>query len=336
MCIDIAEKVLCTRGTEEGQIIADRILKCRAKLGRRGMAVTAIRVFGRLGRGSEEDKGQGDAESGAFTAGHEVIKFCKPSDRRESPLPISQLHIVETFMRLAIGTVVGTVSSLLTILISFGQRIWSGVSAHRVLVVGLLLSASVNLFLIGKTSVSFWSERNAAKISKDLHIIPSSDTIMKRSVYLNDINDIINDGSALTENNNGLCYQKFRSIFYLPSLDDNNLDIMDISQADVVGLETFDKKSLGLFERVHRLRNEIGIRRHTMLLNLRMLNRIEMELVESEWQNWLLQEAHVCALLPQSGNETTLLKSSERDSLDAYCQSCLKDYASRVGSYELL
>ena len=46
--------------------------------------------------------------------------------------------------------------------------------------------------------------------------------------------------------------------------------------------------------RLHRSRQNLGSHRHDLLVALRVVNRIEKEVVEAEYENWLLDETHKC------------------------------------------
>jgi hypothetical protein len=46
--------------------------------------------------------------------------------------------------------------------------------------------------------------------------------------------------------------------------------------------------------RLHRTRQNLGSHRHDLLVALRVVNRLEREVVEAEYENWLLDETHKC------------------------------------------
>jgi hypothetical protein len=47
--------------------------------------------------------------------------------------------------------------------------------------------------------------------------------------------------------------------------------------------------------RLERTRRNLGAQRHDLLVALRVVNRIEKEVVEAEYEHWLLDETHKCA-----------------------------------------
>jgi hypothetical protein len=46
--------------------------------------------------------------------------------------------------------------------------------------------------------------------------------------------------------------------------------------------------------RLHRTRQNLGSHRHDLLVALRVVNRIEKEVLEAEYENWLLDETQKC------------------------------------------
>ena len=46
--------------------------------------------------------------------------------------------------------------------------------------------------------------------------------------------------------------------------------------------------------RIRRTRQRMGLHRHALLISMRMLNGVEAEMVQSEWENWLSDENARC------------------------------------------
>jgi len=59
--------------------------------------------------------------------------------------------------------------------------------------------------------------------------------------------------------------------------------------------------------RLHRTRQKLGSYRHDLLVAMRIVNSIEKEMVQSEWENWLADEVVRCdqikAVLADAGGE---------------------------------
>lgn len=75
--------------------------------------------------------------------------------------------------------------------------------------------------------------------------------------------------------------------------------------------------------RLHRTRQNLGSHRHDLLVALRVVNRIEKEVVEAEYEHWLLDETHKCdrigAMIEGSGKG----KEKEVEAwVKGYCGDC--------------
>jgi hypothetical protein len=74
--------------------------------------------------------------------------------------------------------------------------------------------------------------------------------------------------------------------------------------------------------RLERTRRNLGSQRHDLLVALRVVNRIEQEVVEAEYKHWLLDETQKCAKVG------TMLDSSKKNDntvqawVKGYCGDC--------------
>jgi hypothetical protein len=75
--------------------------------------------------------------------------------------------------------------------------------------------------------------------------------------------------------------------------------------------------------RLHRTRQNLGSHRHDLLVALRVVNRIEKEVVEAEYENWLLDETHKCDQVGSMLEETGKGKEKEVEAwVKGYCGDC--------------
>lgn len=98
--------------------------------------------------------------------------------------------------------------------------------------------------------------------------------------------------------------------------------------------------------RLQKSRQHLGSQRHDLLVAMRVVNSIEREMVQAEWEGWLLEENIRCkqlgALIRQNNTELLAGKdSSQEKALGAdserleevrawhrdYCDSCNKEQA---------
>ena len=96
--------------------------------------------------------------------------------------------------------------------------------------------------------------------------------------------------------------------------------------------------------RLQRSREHLGLRRHDLLVAMRVVNSIEREMLQAEWENFLLEEdvkcRHLGAILGQNTTELLGEKNTkgqrvlhgEPPRLDEirawqqqYCESCSKE-----------
>lgn len=74
--------------------------------------------------------------------------------------------------------------------------------------------------------------------------------------------------------------------------------------------------------RLERTRQNLGSHRHDLLVALRVVNRIEKEVVEAEYEHWLLDETHKCNKV---GTMLAITKKDDRNVQDwvrGYCADC--------------
>lgn len=101
--------------------------------------------------------------------------------------------------------------------------------------------------------------------------------------------------------------------------------------------------------RLQRSREHLGIQRHDLLVAMRVVNSIEREMLQGEWENWLLEESVKCKhLRAMLSHNTTELSAGKINNgahvLDGeswrledirvwqqqYCESCNKEMGTLV------
>lgn len=75
--------------------------------------------------------------------------------------------------------------------------------------------------------------------------------------------------------------------------------------------------------RLHRTRQNLGSQRHDLLVALRVVNRIEKEVLEAEYENWLLDETHKCERVESMLGEDGKKGNKEVEEwVKGYCSDC--------------
>ena len=95
--------------------------------------------------------------------------------------------------------------------------------------------------------------------------------------------------------------------------------------------------------RLQRSREHLGSQRHDLLVAMRVVNSIEREMLQAEWENWLLEEnvkcKHLGAKLSRNTTELSAREKNGQHDLDGrsrrleeiqawqkqYCKSCNKE-----------
>jgi hypothetical protein len=326
---NVVESLVYHHFTIESKTIAKRISESRDKLGKRGMAVTAVRMFGKLGSpASKQTEGQIDAANlpVAATVSSDQAERDSPS-LLGRPIVVSRFRMFQALYEFTTGWVISVFSSVVMLFTGGVEKLWKEVSFNRFILLALFASVAMNVILSGMTTKAYWSEKSAVSLSKNIHMVPTSDSVMKRSIYISDLNDLINEGRDFADEPDGICYQKFKSLVHLVPFDNDHFDLSDYDVIPANGV-SLDKRSLAFSRKVHRMRNEVGFRRNRLLVTMKLLDRIERDMILSEWRNWLVSELELCSNVKKDISLMGENSSDEINSLADYCNSCLSEWTS--------
>lgn len=228
------------------------------------------------------------------------------------------------------------VSSVMMWIFAALKWIWKIASANSILLSLLLLSAAANLFMTGKDTSEWLKEREAARFMERVGIKPNM--VMSRAVYVADLPSAVSFtspfetliGNLGISNENNRCLQTFQAISNVTDLD---------APYELAGVGLRDKNSRSTARRIRRSRQQLGSYRHDLLVAMRVVNKIEGEMVTAEWENWLVGEVSRCAGLKEAFSaekgQKILAASSgrEKEVLEwqrEYCGSCRAELE-RVG-----
>lgn len=151
-------------------------------------------------------------------------------------------------------------------------------------------SILINIWLIGRTSTSYWRERN---VDRKMDMLVGDHYLMERSISMKEITEMINPNTTdLSYAPSGTeCYWHFLEHENLGSINqysriDKNDEIIDIYELH--SLE--GKREVSLAQKLTGLR----IERNGLLTKLNLLNYIEKEFILKEWKNWVSSEISNC------------------------------------------
>ena len=211
-------------------------------IGRHGKVVKAVKLCGQLGV-LETDPGTEDFRV----------------DMPENDVRYSKALAVKFLFKWVIFRIVNmlftAIRVLFTMLYSLATNV---VMLNRLVLAVLLLSVLLNMFLTGKTTVSYWSVRKAESILENY--ANGANKRMERAIYIKDL-DLLAD--QLTDDGN-------------PCLNE------------------FFKSSQEVGNKYRKTRHELAVRRNELLVELKILNSMERELVQGDYRTFLLAELDRC------------------------------------------
>lgn len=170
-------------------------------------------------------------------------------------------------------------------IVGFFFVVGSGLShINKTLVVILAFSVGLNVLLFGRSTVTYWLVRRAENTFREL-TEDKHNNVMQRAIFIKDLDLLVTDLSYEREN---LAFNKFKEL----SANENYI--------------------------YRDTRKQVALRRNELLVELKILQNIERELVQGKYREFLLSEQNQC--------ET--VKSDMRDVWDNstelinYCESC--------------
>lgn len=187
------------------------------------------------------------------------------------------------------------------------SRIFVFCNANMMILLILAFSIIINLFMMGKTSSSYWRERH---INKHVKTLVSDHYLMERSISLTDIDDLLypNTTSLSAVNGGSECYWKFLQ-------HENLLDLSKYSRIHDLDEDEGKYEARGRVEVVLSKRlTGLRIERNELLTKLNLLNYAEREFIINEWKNWLTSEIANCEKVETLYPETF-------EALEPYCKS---------------
>ena len=291
--------------------LADVITDQVRKLGAQSRTKKAIEIFGHIGQQTQVSE---------FTGSDAPIN----TQTRRSIKHRTMFGIIfESVNSLFKSTITTTTMCFFTLL----RWIWKTFNANSFILSILALSIIGNFILSSRSTLEWWSERRAGILMTQLGVGPHP--VMSKTVYLRDISDIISSNSEPHDESSGVCRNSFQKYV--------NADIMDAPQQSIRNLQMrpFADDSV---HRLRRSRQRLGSYRHKLLVAVRVVNSIEREIIEAEWEQWLLSENAKCAQVGKvlRNNNTIMLhdgrpKQHNLTDIKAwhgiYCRSCSREQA---------
>lgn len=372
---NMTEPFVLSKLKGEAKIIMNRTVHSCKQLSSKGGAITAIRLFGKIGTSDARKIEKKPLEIG------ETPRDLRPDGQADvrNSINVSRGSLGRSMWEIIGSLLISFLGELVLILQKILVAAWDGMRSNKIIILGCAISVLFNIYLAGYTGVSYWMELHSRQLADSMVLSSRSQPIMARSVLLQDIDVLIQNGTdfsieaALLQDNNQdssepLCYNKFKSVALVPDLSEGSFMFTDAhavsnGESDVASLtlkgSPFEHSSQTARNRIFDIRSQLGIKRNNLMVELRSINRIESEMVVSEWQSWLYEEVSLCSTLTQGlldlkiGQKHSKSKKALEDkvgeqfanlllkapketklALTKYCQSCSRELDATLNSTE--
>ncbi len=280
------------------------------RLGPHSRTKKAIQIFGQLGQSSEITQLQVDSSALSI-------------ELRRSSVPRTLFDLWLQSTRSALQS---ALAMILAGIIGLMKWAYKTCTAHKFILAILAFSVLFNAFHSYRDTMSWWHERNAGRFMRRIGVTPN--TVMTKAIQVHDFEDLLGQNGALPTVGTSTCY----SVFY----DENHLDDLDAPiMTSPSGTATHASSSA---HRLQRTRQRLGTYRHDLLVAMRVVNSIEKEVLQAEWEQWVMVENRLCrqieGLLKGAENSTAALMpdslSARADDVqkwyDDYCVSCRSEH----------
>ena len=293
-------------------LVADQV----RRLGPHSRTKKAIQIFGQLGQSTEITQLQLD---------HSALNL----ELRRNPTPRTLFDLV----RQDVGSVLESMLAMvLQGIMGLLKWTYNTCTAHSLILALLGVSILFNTFYSYRDTYSWWHERNASKFMARIGVTPN--TVMSKAVHVQDLEELLSQNGDLPSLETTTCY----SVFH----DEHQLDDLDAPLRPSSSHTAM--ATLASAHRLQRTRQRLGTYRHDLLVAMRVVNSIEKEVLQTEWERWLTTENRRCrqieAILKESGNNGTKVLMPDalaargndvREWYDDYCVSCRHEHDKLVG-----
>ncbi|KAI4115578.1 MAG: hypothetical protein LQ345_003856 [Seirophora villosa] len=248
-------------------LIADQVWK----LGAQSRTRKAIQIFGQVGVQTQALEFAG-SDAPITTQGWRSMR------RRTVGRLLADCAVASTQRLLA---------SIMDCLVALCRWVFKATKANTVLLAILGASVLANVIFSSNGTAQWWSDRQAGNYLARLGI--GSEHTMSKAVYLRDTDDAWNPQLRSADGSKNMCRETFESYWSGTEVG-----------APRVSAGAF-KASAGQasVERLRRSRQQLGTRRHDLMVALRVINSIELEMVEAEWEGWIYGETAQCNQIEQ-------------------------------------
>ncbi|KKK25645.1 hypothetical protein AOCH_005616 [Aspergillus ochraceoroseus] len=286
------------------------------RLGAHSRTKKAITIFGHVGRQSH------------------TSQLSTEQDAKQEPRrPRTQRSLFQLLHETFFSFLESAISSVMIWLFALLRWGWKTTKANRVILALLLCSVVLNGLFSSRATIDWWHERNVGKFMSRIGVHP--DHVMSKALYMRDIDEAIaNLTIGQTSDNVSDCFYTFQQ-----------QTIRDSTTPSYLGMSTRkDWVARSAAKRIQQTRERLSVYRHNLLVAIRVVNSIEKEVLQNEWERWLRQELRRCHQVEDlierkeeherrsEGQEDqvangvfTVLTDDVKQWYETYCSSCQKE-----------
>ncbi|KAL4881316.1 hypothetical protein BJY04DRAFT_218486 [Aspergillus karnatakaensis] len=297
---------------EDAMDLVDLVGDQVRKLGVHSRTKKAITIFGHVGRQSLTSQFNLDPEA-------------KVERRR----PRVQRTLFQLLYETLISFLQSAISSIIIWIFALLRWTWKTANANKIILALLVSSVLLNGFYSSRATLDWWHERNVGDFMARMGIHP--DHVMSKAIYMQDIDEAIaNSTFAQTSEDVSDCFFTFQQ-----------QTIRD-SATPMLALGTTSRResvARSAARRIQQTRERLGMYRYNLLVALRVVNNIEKEVIQSEWERWVQQEVRRCRQVENlltddragiQGDKAaqkvlTGLNDDVRQWYETYCSSCQQE-----------
>ena len=301
----VERRALRDLGVDDNDLL-NVVTEQAAKLGANSKTNKAVQIFGNVGQTTQ--------------ASQVAAADLPPSAGTKRKMRVYTL--IGLYWRDFLKQILNGLGFMLDIAGMVTKSMASAVSANRIVIVLLAFSLAYNSWSSYKDGVAWYHERAAAKYMARLGV-RSQDTI-SRAIYLEDVDDLVQlpriENFTDVINDGVNCRSTFKDVLITVEAEDPR-SISGGRQAQA---------------RLQRTRHRLAQYRHDLLVAMRVVNRVEAEVVQSEWEDWVMTESRRCdkmkATLKQRAGQDSRSARLQKgdmqelgDELETYCSSCREE-----------
>ncbi|KAL8901465.1 MAG: hypothetical protein Q9207_005188 [Kuettlingeria erythrocarpa] len=245
--------------------LSDLITDQVQRLGAQSRTHKAIQIFGQVGV---------QAQALEFGGSDAPITTRARRSMKRRTLARLLLDSVHSFVQRVLTAILDRLFALV-------RWAWKTMNANMIILAILGSSLLANAIFSSNGTAQWWKDRQARSYLAILGI--GSEQMMSKAIYLRDMDDAWSPHFGTIEASDNACRETFEG--YLSSAD---------VKTPQVSAHAAHSASQAAVRRLQRSRERLGSQRHDLIVALRVINSIEQEMVEAEWEEWLYGETAKC------------------------------------------